>query len=104
MIVSIQLPDAASLERTQDLLKQIDDIAIHTEGVAHTITVGGYSFVQQANGSNFASMFIVLDPFNKRTKPKLRDTAIMTELRQQWAKKIKGELSARLLARRPFRA
>ena len=42
----------------------------NTPGVAHTITVAGYSFVQQANGSNFGSMFIVLDPFDKRTQPR----------------------------------
>ena len=58
--------------------------------MAHTITVGGYSFVQQANGSNFASMFIVLDPFDKRTTPALRDTAIMNNLRRQWSQKVKG--------------
>ena len=35
------------------------------------------SFLQQANSSNFASMFVVLDPFDKRQSPSLRDTAIM---------------------------
>ena len=65
-------------------------IARHTTpGVAHTITVAGYSFVQQANGSNFASMFIVLDPFDKRTTPALRDTAIMNSLRRAWSQQIK---------------
>ncbi len=49
----------------------------------------GYSFVQQANGPNFASMFIVLKPFNERTTPELRDTAIMNSLRRQWTQKIK---------------
>ncbi len=100
VIVSIQLPDAASLERTRETLAEIDKIARGdpkdpkhypgVPGVAHTITVGGYSFVQQANGSNFASMFIVLDPFDKRTTPALRDTAIMNNLRRQWSQKVKG--------------
>ena len=89
IIVSVQLPDAASLQRTQDVLAAIDAIARKTPGVAHTITVAGYSFVQQANGSNFASMFIVLDPFEKRAAATLRDTAIMNHLRQAWSKEIK---------------
>ncbi|MGO9112414.1 MAG: efflux RND transporter permease subunit [Thermoguttaceae bacterium] len=89
VIVSIQLPDAASLQRTRKVLAAIDKIARATPGVADTITVAGYSFVQQANGSNFASMFIVLDPFDKRTTPALRDTAIMNNLRRAWAKEIK---------------
>ncbi len=71
--------------RTRQTLAKIDNIAQHTPGVAHTITVGGYSFVQQANGSNFASMFIVLDPFDKRRSPELRDTAIMNRLQRAWA-------------------
>jgi len=89
VIVSIQLPDAASLGRTRQTLAAIDKIARATPGVADTITVAGYSFVQQANGSNFASMFIVLDPFDKRRTPDLRDTAIMDRLRQQWSEQIK---------------
>ena len=89
VIVSIQLPDAASLQCTQRVLAAIDKIARATPGVADTITVAGYSFVQQANGSNFASMFIVLDPFDKRTTPALRDTAIMNRLRGAWSKQIK---------------
>jgi len=89
VIVSLQLPDAASLERTLDVLADVDAIALKTPGVDHTITVGGYSFVQQANGPNFASMFIVLKPFKERTTPELRDTAIMNSLRRQWTQKIK---------------
>ncbi len=95
VIVSIQLPDAASLQRTRATLAAIDQIARKTPGVAHTITVGGYSFVQQSNGSNFASMFIVLDPFEKRTTPALRDTAIINNLSRQWSQQIKG---ARVIA------
>ena len=45
--------------------------------------------MQQANGSNFGSMFIVLDPFEKRTTPALRDTAIMNRLRRAWSQQIK---------------
>jgi len=89
VIVSVQLPDAASLQRTRKTLAAIDKIARETPGVADTITVAGYSFVQQANGSNFASMFIVLDPFDKRKTPALSDTAIMNHLRQEWSRQIK---------------
>jgi multidrug efflux pump len=45
--------------------------------------------LQQANSSNFASMFVVLDPFEKRRSPHLRDTAIMAQLRPRWLKEVK---------------
>jgi multidrug efflux pump len=89
IIVSVQLPDAASLERTKEALALVEKITLQTPGVAHTVTISGLSFVQQANSSNFASMFVILDPFEKRTRPDLKDTAIMARLRRQWAEQVK---------------
>ena len=54
-------------------------------GVAHMVSIAGMSFMLQANSPNFASMFIVLKPFDERLDPGLRDTAIMDQLRKQWA-------------------
>ncbi|MES2790037.1 MAG: efflux RND transporter permease subunit, partial [Planctomycetota bacterium] len=89
VIANVQLPDSASLERTQEMVAKIDKIARATPGVAHTVTISGMSFVLGATSSNFASMFIVLDPFEKRKSPDLHDTAIMARMRQEWAKEIK---------------
>ena len=85
LIVSVQMPDSYALEQTLTVLKEVDRIARNTKGVAHTVGMGGTSFLLQANSSNFASMFIVLDPFDKRRDPKLRDTAIMAKLTKEWA-------------------
>lgn len=89
IIAGIQLPDAASLQRTQATMAQVEKIAKETPGVAHTLGIAGMSFVQQANGSNFGSMFIVLEPFEKRRSPELRDVAIMAKLRREWARHVK---------------
>ncbi|HEX3599428.1 MAG TPA: efflux RND transporter permease subunit [Lacipirellulaceae bacterium] len=89
LLVSVQLPDSASLSRTQEVVAQASDIAQHTAGIAHTVGIAGMSFVLHTTSPNFASMFIVLDPFEKRQDPNLRDTAIMAKLRAQWVKKIK---------------
>src|SRR5262249_14512106 len=74
--------------RTQAVVTQATEIASHTPGVAHTVGMAGMSFVLQTTAPNFASMFIVLDPFDKRQSPDLRDTAIMAKLRAAWGKKI----------------
>jgi multidrug efflux pump len=89
LIVSIQLPDSASLERTKDAAARLVAIARETPGVAHTVAICGLSFIMQANSPNFASMFIVLDPFDKRQSPERRDTAIMARLRGEWARRVK---------------
>ena len=89
VIASIQLPDAASLERTKESIALIDKIARATPGVAHTMTVAGYSFVQTATGSNFGSMFVILAPFSEQQSPELGDEAIMAHLRRAWAAQVK---------------
>ncbi len=89
LIVTVQLPDSSSLERTEDVVAQVDKICRDTPGVRHTVGFAGIAFVLQANSPNFASMFIVLDPFDERQKPELRDTAIMARLRKAWTAKIK---------------
>jgi len=66
LIVNAQLPDSASLERTQAVLKQMEDIALKTHGVGHTLGIAGQSFILNANGSNLASLFVILKPFDKR--------------------------------------
>jgi multidrug efflux pump len=88
LIVNIQLPDSASLERTKAAAAQIAQIAMHTDGIAHTVAISGMSFLMQANSPNFASMFIVLKPFGERQAPGLSDTAIMAKLRKEWRRQV----------------
>jgi multidrug efflux pump len=87
-LAGIQLADSASLERTKAAMHDIERIARETPGVAHTISVCGTSFVLQANGPNFGSLFIVLKPFAERQRPNLRDEAIMSQLRRRWAREV----------------
>ena len=61
------------MERTQAVVADVERIApARRPGVAHTVTNAGMSFLLQANSPNFASMFIVLDPFEERQTPDLR--------------------------------
>src|SRR5262245_37316675 len=90
IIVSLQLPDSASLERTRAALKAVDRIAHEEEGVAHTIAVAGMSFVQQATGSNFASVFVTLQPFEKRRDKRQSDSAIIARLMRRWKREVPG--------------
>jgi multidrug efflux pump len=88
LIVNVRLPDATSLERTNAAAAQVEQIALKTPGVAHTVTTAGMSYLLQSNSANFASMFIVLKPFEERQSPNLRHTAIMAALRREWLKKV----------------
>ena len=69
LLINAQLPDSASLQRTQVLLDQIGTIAKNTPGIRHTQTMTGQSMLLSANGSNFGSMFVMLDNFDERPTP-----------------------------------
>jgi len=96
LLVNVQLPDAASLERTNDVLKQIEAIAMGADekggegipGIAHVISIAGQSVVQNANGSNFGSMFLILDEFEERHSPELSSVAIASKLQQATFRRI----------------
>ncbi len=88
LYAAIQLPDSASLERTQAVVDRVTDICRHTRGVLHTLSVGGQSFTLGANGSNFGNLFITLDAFDKRHDPALYSDAIAAELRKSMAKEV----------------
>jgi len=83
LLVTAQLPDSSSLERTQQVADRIERIALATKGVKHTMTVAGQSFLLNANGSNFASTFVILDDFEHRHGSELYADAIADRLRGQ---------------------
>jgi multidrug efflux pump len=89
LIVNVQLPDSASLQRTMAAVKQVEKVALRTKGVAHTVAFSGMSFLLQTTSPNFASMFIVLDPFDQRQGPGLRDQDIMARMKKGWAEEVK---------------
>lgn len=89
LIVSIQLPDSASMERTEAIMKQVDQISLNTPGVQHTSSAVGMSLLMSANSSNFGTVFLILAPFDQRQRPDLTADAIMAKLRKEFATKIR---------------
>ncbi len=69
MLVNLQLPDSASLERTQRVIEQVNEIALKQPGVSATVGIAGQSLLLNAFGSNFGTMFVTLEEFRKRPAP-----------------------------------
>ena len=76
LVVNIQLPDSASLERTLEVIEKVEKIVQETPGVAHTISNLGRSFILNAVSSNIGCIFVPLEPFHERRDPALRADAI----------------------------
>jgi multidrug efflux pump subunit AcrB len=88
LVTNVQLPDSASLERTTEISKQVERIAMETPGVDHVVAIPGQSFVINAITPNYASLFMILDPFAKRRDPALTSEAILAKLRKRLASEI----------------
>ena len=71
LLLNVQLPDSASVERTQQVMAQIEKIARDTPGVAHTVGVSGQSLILNANAPNLGSMYVMLEEFDERHGPEL---------------------------------
>ncbi len=79
--VNIQLPPAAALPRTAEVVSKVAAILKDTPGVAHVVGIGGYSFLTGTAASNSAVAFAVLDPWFERTAPSLKATSIIAGVR-----------------------
>jgi multidrug efflux pump len=88
LLANIQLPDAASLERTVEATAAVEKIALETPGVAHTLAIPGISFVLNANSSNYGSMFITFKPFHERRSTDQSGEAILGKLRARLAREV----------------
>jgi multidrug efflux pump subunit AcrB len=82
LLVNVKLPDATSVEHTQQAMRRIDELAIAIPGVKHTVAIAGQSLLQGATAPNYGSMYVMLDSFHHRLKPSLHGEAIAARLRE----------------------
>ena len=88
MLVHVQLPDAASQERTNEVLDKIDAILKQTNGVADWVIFGGFNLIDGTASSNTAIVFVTLAPWDERNEPALRQEAILAGLQGQFFVRI----------------
>jgi HAE1 family hydrophobic/amphiphilic exporter-1 len=79
--VEVQLPDAASLGRTETVLATLEQQLLEVPGIEHLISVSGFSLLNSAFGSNSALIIAVLAPWDERERPELRLGAIVERAR-----------------------
>jgi len=80
-----QLPDGATLDRTEKVIRQMSDIALKQPGVEAAIAFPGLSINGFTNSSNAGIVFLSLKPFEERTTPELSGGAIAMQLNQKFA-------------------
>jgi HAE1 family hydrophobic/amphiphilic exporter-1 len=94
LFVAIELPEGSSLQRTDEVLKQIEGIVNDTEGVQSAVSLAGMNILNSLNVPNAALMFVGLKPWEERHEPHLHSKAIAAG----WTKKFAAIPGARAFA------
>ena len=89
LILNVQLPDSASVERTESVMAHIETLARETPGVEHTVGVSGQSLILGANAPNLGSMYILLKEFERRHGPNLTADAIAESLQERCRREVR---------------
>ena len=82
IFVALQLPDAASLQRTDAAAQQVSDALLHTPGIEGVIAVNGFSLLTLTQSTNTAFFFVSLKPWDVRTSKSEQLAAIQGSLQR----------------------
>jgi HAE1 family hydrophobic/amphiphilic exporter-1 len=94
LFVAVELPEGAALQRTDEVLKQVEEIVGNTEGVQSAVALAGMNILNSLNVPNCALLFVGLKPWEERHEPHLHSKAIAAE----WTKKFQAIPGARAFA------
>src|SRR5437762_1921428 len=88
--LALQLPDAASLERTDAASRKIEEMLSKIPGVQYTTSVIGFSLLSLVQNTYSAFFFVTFKPWSKRTKPEEQYAAIKANINKQLAGLTEG--------------
>ena len=86
--LQIQLPDAASLQRTDAVMRKLDEMLSHMHGVQSFSGISGFSLLSNTSASYTGFYFLQLDPWHERKTPELSANGLLKTLNQKMAKEI----------------
>jgi multidrug efflux pump len=85
LVALVQLPAAASLDRTDAVIRQMSDIALQHPAVDYAVAFPGLYVNGFSNSTNVGIIFVHLRPFDERTEPQLSGFAVANVLQQKFA-------------------
>ena len=92
LLLNVQLPDSASVERTESVMSRIETLARETPGVEHTVGVSGTSLILGANAPNLGSMYVLLKQFDHRRGAELTADAIAAAIEERCRREVRDAI------------
>jgi len=83
IFVNIELPTGASLQRTGDVITQVEKIMDETPGIGQYIAIGGFSLLGDGTSANTGVLFVSLDPWSQREDPSLSIESILQQVQMR---------------------
>jgi HAE1 family hydrophobic/amphiphilic exporter-1 len=83
LLVNVALPEAASLQRTDAVMKKIEAMLARTPGVKYYSSITGYSLLDYINATYFGFFFVSLEPWGERRTRETSLDGIMESLNRQ---------------------
>jgi hydrophobic/amphiphilic exporter-1 (mainly G- bacteria), HAE1 family len=80
LYAGIQLPDAASLQRTEDATRKVEAILAQTPGIKGYTTINGFSLLSGISNTYSAFFFITLKPWSEREAPSEQADALLRRI------------------------
>jgi HAE1 family hydrophobic/amphiphilic exporter-1 len=84
-LMNVELPEASSLQRTNIVMRKIDDILKHEPGVRYYNAVSGYSILSQSSSTRSGLYFCLLDPYEKRRSAALQAGPVVGSINRKLA-------------------
>ena len=82
-LVNVQLPDGASLERTNTAIDQLNEMIADIPGVKNYVTISGFSIINGSAASNTGLIIVIFEPWGDRKEPEVHQSGILAELNKR---------------------
>jgi HAE1 family hydrophobic/amphiphilic exporter-1/multidrug efflux pump len=85
LVAAVQLPDAASKQRTDVVLRHTERILKAIPEIRDIVTLNGQNFIFNSRGVNSATMYITLSPWEERRRPEQSAASLITRIRKEFS-------------------
>ncbi|MGC4004307.1 MAG: efflux RND transporter permease subunit [Pirellulales bacterium] len=88
LLVNVRLPDGASLDRSTEAMRKLEQAIENVSGVNHTLAISGQSILNGAKSPNFGTIYVMLKDFHERGSVGDSADKISRELREICARTV----------------
>ncbi|MEM7144855.1 MAG: multidrug efflux RND transporter permease subunit [Verrucomicrobiota bacterium] len=93
-MIAIELPDGSTVNRTQDVVSEVVDLALKTKGIDHAISITGFNIIDSIDQENAGVIFPVLAPWSERKAKSLHVEELIATVSKGFASMTDAEIFA----------